>query len=280
MRQIETSLITEKVAGLCMESNYFLCKDVKQALKLSAEKEVSPIGINVLNTLIENAEIAAEEGLPICQDTGMAIVFVEIGQGVEIKGGSLTGAINEGVRQGYKLGYLRNSIVEDPIRRKNTGDNTPAVIHYDIVMGGKLKITVSPKGFGSENMSALKMLKPSDGIEGVKNFVIHSVKTAGANPCPPIIVGVGVGGSMEKSALLAKKALLREIPNHNPDPFWADIETGLLGGINNLGIGPAGLGGTVTALAVNIEVFPTHIAGLPVSVNISCNATRHLEVIL
>ncbi len=280
MRQIKSELITENVAQLCMEANYFLCGDVKLALQEALEKEQSQTGKNILETLIENEQIAAKEGVAVCQDTGMAIVFVEIGQDVQIVGGILTDAINQGVKLGYEKGYLRKSVVKDPIDRINTGDNTPAVIHYDIVKGDKLKITVSPKGFGSENMSALKMLRPSDGIEGIKKFILETVKSAGPNPCPPIIVGIGIGGSMEKSALIAKKSLLRNINEHNPNPFWAEFEDEILKEINKLGIGPGGLGGKITALGVNVEVFPTHIAGLPVSVNISCNATRHAEILL
>lgn len=278
MRTIEVSTITDAVERLCIEANLFLNEDVKAALIKAEEKEESDTGKSILGSLIKNAEIAAQEGLAICQDTGMAIIFVEIGQDLHISGGSLEEAIHEGVRRGYKKGYLRCSVVKDPLRRENTRDNTPAVIHYEIVEGDGLKIHVAPKGFGSENMSALKMLKPSDGVEGVKKVVIDTVSQAGANPCPPIVVGVGIGGSMEKAALLAKKALMRPLDQRHSDPYYKDLEQELLEKINKLGIGPAGLGGRMTALGVNIETYPTHIAGLPVAVNISCHVTRHKSV--
>jgi fumarate hydratase subunit alpha len=277
MRTIDKELIVETVEKLCIDANYYLNDDILNALNEGLKQEESSIGKETLSRIIENAHIAGKEKIPICQDTGMAVVFVDIGQEVYISGGSLTEAINEGVRRGYQKGYLRKSVVQDPIYRTNTGDNTPAVIHYNIVEGDKVKIVFAPKGFGSENMSALKMLKPSDGIEGVKKFVIDTVDKAGPNPCPPIIVGVGIGGTMEKAALMAKKALLRPANKGNGMEYVNKLERELLNSINCLGIGPAGLGGRVTALAVNIEVFPTHIAGLPVAVNINCHATRHAE---
>ncbi|HHW32123.1 MAG TPA: fumarate hydratase [Clostridiaceae bacterium] len=280
MKIIKVEEIIETVERLAIESNIFLQRDIETAIKNSIDIEESDIGKSILEQLISNAQIAAEEKIPICQDTGMAVVFAEVGQDVHIEGGSLTEAINEGVRRGYRNGYLRSSVVEDPIYRKNTGDNTPAVIHYDIVEGDSLKITMMPKGFGSENMSGLAMLKPSDGIEGVKRFVIDTVDKAGPNPCPPIIVGVGIGGTMEKAAILAKKALLKPVGKANPVEYLNNLEKELLEEINKLGIGPGGLGGRVTALSVNIEVFPTHIAGLPVAVNISCHATRHVGAVL
>jgi len=275
LREISVESISETVERLCIEANYYLNEDIKAALEKASGEEESDIGRNILCSLIENADIASKEQLAICQDTGMAIVFVELGQNVRIVGGSLEAAINEGVRRGYKKGFLRNSVVSDPLRRENTRDNTPAVIHYEIVEGDGLTIHVAPKGFGSENMSALKMLKPSDGVEGVKKFVIDTISEAGANPCPPIVVGVGIGGSMEKAALLAKKALLRPIDRRHPDSFYRALEESLLESINKLGIGPAGLGGRITALGVNIETYPTHIAGLPVAVNVCCHVLRH-----
>ena len=280
MKEINISDIINAVESLCIEANLYLNEDIRDALKRNTLVEESDIGCSVLESLIKNADIAADEGLPICQDTGMAVLFVELGQEVHINGGSLEEALNEGVRRGYLKGYLRKSVVEDPIRRKNTGDNTPAVIYYDIVPGDKLIIHVAPKGFGSENMSVIKMLKPSDGIEGVKKAVLDAVSVAGANPCPPIIVGVGIGGTMDKAALLAKKALMRPINEHNSDSYYKALEEELLERINLLGIGPAGLGGRVTALGLNIETYPTHIAGLPVAVNIGCHATRHKSVTL
>jgi len=280
MKTIDVLQITKAVERLCVEANYFLNDDILNALKESCKVEESDIGRQILDQIIANSEIARKEHMAICQDTGMAVVFVELGQDVNITGGSLSDAINEGVRKGYKNGYLRNSVVGDPIERFNTGDNTPAVIHYNVVEGNELKITVAPKGFGSENMSALKMLKPSDGIEGVKKFIIDTVDKAGPNPCPPIVVGVGIGGTMEKAAILAKKALLRPIYIRSSIEHIKKLEKEMLEAINSLGIGPAGLGGRITALAVNIETYPTHIAGLPVAVNISCHATRHAEVVL
>lgn len=278
MRTIHTDAIVEAVEELCKSSNYYLNKDIIDGIKNALQAEESETGKDILGKLIENADIAKEKGVAICQDTGMAVVFVDVGQDVHITGGSITDSINEGVRRGYDKGYLRKSVVRDPIDRVNTKDNTPAVIHYNIVEGDKLKITVAPKGFGSENMSALKMLKPAEGIEGVKKFVIDTVDYAGPNPCPPIVVGVGIGGTMEKAALLAKKALLRPINQRSELEHVRELEAELLRDINKLGIGPSGLGGRTTALAVNIEVYPTHIAGLPVAVNINCHATRHAEV--
>ena len=281
MRTVNINEIIEAVERLCQESNYNLNDDIKNGLKKGVQTEMSENGKEILEQIIENAEIARKERMAICQDTGMAVVFLEIGQDVHITGGSLTDAINEGVRRGYDKGYLRKSVVNDPVfERINTKDNTPAVIHYNIVDGDKIKITVAPKGFGSENMSGLKMLTPSEGIEGVKRFIIETVDKAGPNPCPPIIVGVGIGGTMEKAALLAKKALLRPIDERNSEHRIRELELELLESINRLGIGPAGLGGRVTALGVNVEVFPTHIAGLPVAVNISCHVTRHSEAVI
>ena len=279
MRIIETEHITKAVAELCVSANVHLGEDVRSALERAHESESAPLGRSALETMLKNADIAAEQNLPICQDTGMAVVFVRIGAGVHIEG-DISEAINEGVRQGYRAGYCRNSIVADPIRRKNTGDNTPAVIHYDFIPGEELRITLAPKGFGSENMSAVRMLNPSDGLEGVEDFVIETVSKAGANPCPPVIVGVGVGGTMEKAALLAKEALLRDVAAPSSDPFWAEVEGRLLLQINGLNIGPSGYGGDTTALGVHILTFPTHIAGLPVAVNINCHVARHREVVL
>jgi len=280
MREISAERVTEAVEKLCIDSNYYLSDDLMIALKCAYENEESDIGKNVMKQIVENAEIAKAQSLPVCQDTGMAVIFVDIGQDVYITGGGLTEAINEGVKRGYQKGYLRKSVVIDPLNRINTGDNCPAVIHYNIVEGDLLKITVAPKGFGSENMSSVKMLKPSDGIEGVKEFVIKTVENAGPNPCPPVVVGVGIGGTMEKAALLAKTALLRPIGKRNSLEHISKLEEELLNSVNKLGIGPAGLGGRITALAVNVEVFPTHIAGLPVAVNMSCHATRHAEIVI
>lgn len=278
MKTIEVEQIIESIEKLCIDANYYLNEDILSALKECQETEKSEIGKEILSQIIENAGIAKSDKMAICQDTGMAVVFAEIGQEVYIKGGSLTEAIHEGVRRGYKKGYLRKSVVGDPIERVNTGDNTPAVIHYNIVDGDKLRMAVAPKGFGSENMSALKMLKPSDGLEGVKNFILETVDKAGPNPCPPIVVGVGIGGTMEKAALMAKTALLRPINMRSHIEYVKALEGEMLSKVNKMGIGPAGLGGKTTALAVNIETYPTHIAGLPVAVNISCHATRHAEV--
>lgn len=280
MREINVLKVTETVKELCIEANYYLSKDVKKSLVLAKENEKWPLAENILNQLIVNSDIAKNNNMPICQDTGMACVFVEIGQDVHIVGGSLEEAINEGVRRGYEDGYLRKSVVKDPINRVNTKDNTPAIIYYEIVKGDKLKITVSPKGFGSENMSRIKMLKPSDGLQGVKDFIIETVKLAGPNPCPPIVIGVGIGGTFDKAAYLAKKALIRPLDIRNKDEFYSELEIEMLDMINELGIGPQGFGGKTTALGLNIETYPTHIAGLPVAVNISCHATRHKEIIL
>ncbi|MCX6826670.1 MAG: fumarate hydratase [candidate division Zixibacteria bacterium] len=280
MHQISTDRIIDAVRKLSMEAAYDLGEDVIKAIEDFKKAEESPVGKGILDQVLENAKIAREERAPMCQDTGFAVLFVELGQQVEIIGGDFYGALNEGVRRGYKEGYLRKSIVSDPLERKNTGDNTPAVIHTEIVPGDKLKITIAPKGGGSENMSEVKMLKPSDGLQGVKDFVIDRVRRSGGNPCPPIIVGIGLGGTFEKCALLAKKALLREVGNRHPDKFYADLEVELLEKINKLGIGPQGLGGTTTALDVHIEVFPCHIASLPVAVNIQCHAARHQSIVL
>ncbi|MBC7190227.1 fumarate hydratase [Candidatus Aerophobetes bacterium] len=279
MREIKASQIKETVKKLCMEANYYLPEDVIFALKKGYEKEESSAGKEIFNQLFENIEIAKREKIALCQDTGVAVFFIEVGQEVKISEGFLVDAVNEGVREGYTEGYLRKSMVSDPLfERKNTKDNTPAVIHTSIVPGDKIRIIFAPKGGGSENMSRLCMLKPADGVEGVKNFVIKTVKEAGANPCPPVVVGVGIGGDFEMVALLAKKALLRKIGEHNPDPRYARLEDELLSEINRLGIGPQGLGGRVTALSVNIEWFPCHIASLPVAVNLQCHAARHKEV--
>ena len=280
MREINVSKITDAVCNMCISANCNLGSDIKTALEKGLSEENSQIAQTMLTDILKNAEIAKNESMPICQDTGMAIVFLKIGQDVHFVGGSLNDAINEGVRQGYKKGYLRKSVVADPIRRGNTGDNTPAIIHTEITEGDKIEITLAPKGFGSENMSAIKMLKPSDGAEGIVNFVVDTVKSAGSNPCPPIVVGVGIGGSFEKAAFLAKTELLRDIDEQNPDDFYAAMETELLEKINALGIGPQGFGGKTTALGVNIETFPTHIAGMPCAVNISCHVTRHTKVII
>lgn len=280
MRELNVQEITAAVKKLCTEANFNLGDDVYNRLKETRECETSAVGKNILGMIIENADIAKNEQVPICQDTGFAVIFVELGQEVHLTDGNLTDAVNEGVRQGYKEGFLRKSIVEDPLRRVNTKDNTPAIIHLEIVPGESLKITIAPKGGGSENMSEVKMLKPADGEDGVKNFVVDRVARSGANPCPPIIVGVGIGGTFEKSAMLAKKALLREIGERNPDNYYADMEVELLEKINKIGIGPQGLGGRTTALELFIEAHPCHIASLPVAVNINCHAARHKSVTL
>lgn len=280
MKEINVSQIIGTVKKLCMDANYYLNDDIKARFMEAKNKETFKIAGNIIDMLMKNADIAGSEDMPICQDTGMAVVFIEIGQDVHVTGGSLEDAVNEGVRQGYVEGYLRKSVVGDPINRVNTKDNTPAVIYYNIVPGDILKITVAPKGFGSENMSRLKMLKPADGVSGVKEFVLKTVEEAGPNPCPPLVVGVGIGGTFEKAAYLAKKALLRSTDIRNKDPYYANLESELLESINKLGIGPQGFGGRTTALAVNIEVYPTHIAGLPVAVNLNCHATRHAEACL
>lgn len=280
MREIPVSKITEEVARLSIEANYHLGEDVIQALHKALEIEESPVGRSIIERIIENARIADQEEYPYCQDTGFAVVYVELGQDVKLVGGDLYEAINEGVRKGYTEGYLRKSIVRDPLRRVNTGDNTPAVIWTDVVPGDKVRITVAAKGGGSENMSEVRMLKPADGAEGVKDFVVDRVERSGGNPCPPIVVGVGIGGTFEKCAWLAKKAALRKIGERNPDPFYAEMEEELLERINKLGIGPQGLGGRVTALDVHIEAYPCHIASLPVAVNIQCHADRHKSVVI
>ena len=277
MREIKASQITELVENLCIEACCVLTDDIKTSFKSSLQTEQSPLGKEVLATLIQNAEIAKEERNPICQDTGMTVVFITMGQDVHITGGFIEDAINEGVRNGYKKGYLRMSVVSDPIERVNTKDNTPAIIHYEIVPGTDFNIVVAPKGFGSENKSGLKMLTPSEGVGGIKKFVLDTISSAGGNPCPPIIVGVGIGGTMERAAFLSKKALLTSVGSVNENETLAALEKELLDEINKLGIGPAGFGGTTTALAVNILTNATHIAGLPVSVNIGCHATRHAE---
>lgn len=278
MREINVDIIKNKVATMCIEANYNLNDDIHKALLDASNKEVSPIGKSILIDILENAQIAKNKSVPMCQDTGMAVFFISIGQDVHLVGGDISEAINNGVRIGYDKGYLRKSVVKDPLNRINTNDNTPAVIHYDIVPGDKVKIIFAPKGFGSENMSKTKMLVPSDGLDGVEDFIIETVSLAGSNPCPPIIVGVGIGGTIEKAALLAKKALTLDINKTNIDEFYSQMEERLLDKINNLGIGPQGLGGKTTALAVKILPYPTHIAGLPVAVNINCHAARHLEI--
>jgi fumarate hydratase subunit alpha len=280
MREISTDTIMKEVRRLCIEANYFLGEDILQAFHSFREKEESPLGMEILDQLIENAQIATDEEVPICQDTGFAVVFLELGQEVHLTGEPLQKAVNEGVRRGYTDGYLRKSIVEDPLNRINTGDNTPAVLYTDIVPGDTVKITLAPKGGGSENMSRIKMLKPADGPEGVKAFVLETVQIAGSNPCPPIIVGVGIGGTFDKCAQLAKKALLRELGTSHPDPFYADMEKELLEEVNNSGIGPQGLGGRTTALGVLIETYPCHIASLPAAVNIQCHVARHKSVVI
>ena len=275
MRTIQTEEIVSNIREMCIEANHMLTPDMQKALECAVTDEKSPIGQKVLEQLQDNLQIAQEDTIPICQDTGMAVIFLEIGQEVHFEGGSLTDAINEGVRQGYVDGYLRKSVVKDPLIRENTKDNTPAVIHYDLVPGDKVKITVAPKGFGSENMSRVFMLKPADGMEGVKNAILTAVKDAGPNACPPMVVGVGIGGTFEKCALLAKKALTRPVDERSSIPYVKELEEELLATINRLGIGPGGLGGSTTALAVNINTYPTHIAGLPVAVNICCHVNRH-----
>ncbi len=275
MREISSEIITQTIAQMCIEANHHLTPDMEAALINAGESEISPLGKQVLSQLRENLKIADEDMIPICQDTGMAVVFVEMGQEVHITGASLSDAINEGVRKGYTEGYLRKSVVGDPLERVNTGDNTPAVIHYDIVPGDSFKLTVAPKGFGSENMSRVFMLKPAEGIEGVKNAVLTAVNDAGPNACPPMVVGVGIGGTFEKAAIMAKRALLRPAGEHSEIPYVSDLEKELLEKINKSGIGPGGLGGRMTALAVNVLTYPTHIAGLPVAINICCHVNRH-----
>ncbi len=277
MRTINIDEITKNVKEMCIEANHFLSKDMKEVLSKAEQNEQSPLGKQILGQLQENIEIAENDMIPICQDTGMAVIFIQVGQEVHFEGGNLTDAINEGVRQGYVEGYLRKSVVKDPIYRENTKDNTPAIIHYEIVSGDKVTITIAPKGFGSENMSRVFMLKPADGIEGVKNAIITAVKDAGPNACPPMVIGVGIGGTFEKCAIMAKHALTREAGKHSDIEYVKDLEIEMLNKINNLGIGPGGLGGTQTAFAVNIETYPTHIAGLPVGINICCHVNRHVK---
>lgn len=276
IREISTGEITRNIKEMCIQANYYLSPDMEEKMKRAKEQEKSDIGKKVLNQLQENLEIADKEMIPICQDTGMAVIFLEIGQEVHFVDGDLESAVNEGVRQGYEEGYLRKSVVKDPIQRENTKDNTPAIIHYSIVPGDKVKITVAPKGFGSENMSRVFMLKPADGIEGVKDAILTAVKDAGSNACPPMVVGVGIGGTFEKCALMAKQALTRNVEEHSEIPYVKELEIEMLEKINGLGIGPGGLGGTTTALAVNINTYPTHIAGLPVAINICCHVNRHV----
>lgn len=280
MREVNVDKVTENIKEMCIEANHFLTDDMKKVFKNAVVSEESPLGKQVLNQLNENLDIAAKDMIPICQDTGMAVVFINVGQDVHFTNGNITDAINEGVRQGYVDGYLRKSVVNDPIIRENTKDNTPAVIHYNIVPGDKVDITVAPKGFGSENMSRIFMLKPADGIEGVKNAILTAVKDAGPNACPPMVVGVGIGGTFEKCALLAKKALTRNVEEESPVKYVRELEREMLDKINRLGIGPGGLGGTQTALAINIETYPTHIAGLPVAVNICCHVNRHAHRVI
>ena len=276
MRSVDVSIVTKNIKEMCIQANHFLSEDMDIAMKNAVETEKAPLGKQILTQLQENLKIAGEDMIPICQDTGMAVVFIEVGQEVHFEGGSLTDAINEGVRQGYVEGYLRKSVVGDPIIRENTKDNTPAVIHYNIVPGDKVKIKVAPKGFGSENMSRVFMLKPADGIEGEKNAILTAVQDAGPNACPPMVVGVGIGGTFEKCALMAKDALTREVGTHSDIQWVKDLEEEMLETINKLGIGPGGLGGTTTALAVNVNTYPTHIAGLPVGINICCHVNRHI----
>lgn len=280
MRTVRVEEIVKNIKEMCIEANHYLTDDMKEALAQSAKTEEAPLGKQILRQLEDNLQIASEEMIPICQDTGMAVVFMEIGQDVHIEGGLLTDAVNEGVRQGYKEGFLRKSVVGDPIFRENTKDNTPAVIHYDVTGGDQIKITVAPKGFGSENMSRVFMLKPADGMEGVKDAILKAVKDAGPNACPPMVVGVGIGGTFEKCALLAKKALTRSVDQRSEISYVRKMEEELLDRINRTGIGPGGLGGSTTALAVNINTYPTHIAGLPVAVNICCHVNRHCIRIL
>lgn len=275
IRSVSTEVITEQIKEMCFEANHYLSEDMDRAFKRAVREEQSEIGRKILNQLQENLRIAGEDRIPICQDTGMAVVFLEIGQDVHFEGESLEDAVNEGVRRGYTEGYLRKSVVRDPILRENTNDNTPAVIHYSIVPGDRVKITFAPKGFGSENMSRIFMLKPSDGMEGVKHAVLTAVADAGPNACPPMVVGVGIGGDFEKAAILAKKALTRDVGERSEIPYVCELENELLERVNALGIGPGGLGGSVSALAVNVNTYPTHIAGLPVAVNICCHVNRH-----
>ena len=275
MRTVDVADLTQNIKEMCIEANHFLSEDMKKAFTTAEQKEKAPLGRQILQQLQQNMEIAAQDMIPICQDTGMAVVFLEVGQDVHLTGGNVEDAVNEGVRQGYVDGYLRKSVVKDPIYRENTKDNTPAIIHYSIVPGDRIRITVAPKGFGSENMSRIFMLKPADGMEGVKNAILTAVKDAGPNACPPMVVGVGIGGTFEKCTLMAKKALTRPVDEHSEIPYVRELEEELLEKINKTGIGPGGLGGSTTALAVNINTYPTHIAGLPVAVNICCHVNRH-----
>ena len=280
MREVSVSEITKNIREMCIEANHFLSPDMKRVFDEAVSREESPLGKQILNQLEENLRIAGEDMIPICQDTGMAVVFLKAGQEVHFTGGSLTEAVNEGVRQGYTEGFLRKSVVQDPIERVNTGDNTPAILHYEIVEGDQVEITVAPKGFGSENMSRVFMLKPADGIEGVKEAILTAVRDAGPNACPPMVVGVGIGGTFEKCALMAKHALTRDLSEESPVPYVRELEKEMLERINGLGIGPGGLGGRITAFAVNIETYPTHIAGLPVAVNICCHVNRHAHRVI
>ena len=280
MRSVDVSIVTRNIKEMCIQANHFLSEDMDIAMKNAVETEKAPLGKQILTQLQENLKIAGEDMIPICQDTGMACVFLEIGQDVHFTGGDLNDAINEGVRRGYDKGYLRKSVVKDPVRRGNTGDNTPAMIYTEIVPGDQVKVTVGPKGFGSENMSQIRMFKPSAGLQGIKDFILEVVETAGPNPCPPMVVGVGIGGTFDKCALLAKKALMRPLNTENPDPYYADLEKEMLEKINKLGIGPQGFGGKTTAIGLNIETMPTHIAGMPCAVNINCHVTRHKTEVL
>lgn len=280
MREVNCGKIIDTIREMCIEATHFLSKDMKCALSNAVEKEESPLGKQVLESLEENLEIAGNDMIPICQDTGMAVIFIELGQDVHVVGGSLEAAVNEGVRRGYVDGYLRKSVVKDPIYRENTKDNTPAIIHYTIVPGNTVKITLAPKGFGSENMSRVVMLKPADGIEGVKKAILDTVDAAGPNACPPMVIGVGIGGDFEKCTIMAKHALTRPVGEHSEIPYVRELEEEMLDKINRLGIGPGGLGGTVTAFAINIETYPTHIAGLPLAINICCHVNRHCSRIL
>lgn len=276
VRSVNVELLTENIKEMCIQANHFLAPDMDKAMRAAHERETKPLAKQILGQLLENLDIAGEDMIPICQDTGMAVVFLRVGQDVHFEGGSVEDAVNEGVRQGYQEGYLRKSVVGDPILRVNTKDNTPAIIHYEIVPGAQVEITVAPKGFGSENMSKICMLKPADGVEGVKEAIVNAVKEAGPNACPPVVVGVGIGGTFEKAAILAKKALTREIGVHSELPHVKELEEELLAKINEIGLGPAGLGGDTTALAVNINTYATHIAGLPVAINICCHVNRHI----
>lgn len=276
VRSVNVELLTEKIKEMCIQANHFLAPDMDKAMRDAHEKETRPLAKQILGQLLENLDIAGQDMIPICQDTGMAVVFLKVGQDVHFEGGSVEDAVNEGVRQGYAEGYLRKSVVGDPLLRVNTKDNTPAIIHYEIVPGDQVEITVAPKGFGSENMSKICMLKPADGVEGVKEAIVNAVKEAGPNACPPVVVGVGIGGTFEKAAILAKKALTREVGEHSELPHVKELEEELLAKINEIGLGPAGLGGDTTALAVNINTYATHIAGLPVAINICCHVNRHI----